>query len=77
VSGDPPGWFLPPPSPGNHARGVKVSYRLSQKSETVTIRLPKEVLYTIRRRIDGKRSRWDSEGEYIKWLVITDVERKR
>ena len=47
----------------------------SNKSTIVTIRLPNEVVYTLRRRIDGKRSKWESVGEYIKERLIYDIMR--
>lgn len=50
-------------------------YRLSKSSGLVTIRLPNSVLCTISRRIDGRRSRWDSVGEYLKERIIYDTER--
>lgn len=50
-------------------------YRKSKSSGVVTIRLPNPVLYTISRRINGKRSRWDSVGEYIKERLIYDIMR--
>ena len=52
-----------------------VKYRLSKTSQPVTIRLPNDVLCTIQRRIDGRRSRWGSVGEYLKERVIYDTER--
>jgi len=47
----------------------------SSKSTVVTIRLPNEVVYTLSRRINGRRSRWGSVGEYIKERLIYDIER--
>lgn len=41
----------------------------------VAIRLPNEVVLTLKRRIDGRRSRWDSVGEYLKERIIYDVKR--
>ena len=47
----------------------------SSKTKVVTIRLPNEVVYTLTRRINGRRSRWGSIGEYIKERLIYDIER--
>lgn len=51
-------------------------YRLSRISRPVTIRLPNDVLYTIERKIDGRRSRWSSVGEYLKERIIYDTMRE-
>ena len=48
----------------------------SNKTTIITIRLPNEVVYTLRRRIDGRRSRWASIGDYLKERIIYDIERK-
>lgn len=48
-------------------------YRLSKVSKPVTIRLPNDVLCTIERKINGRRSRWDSVGEYLKDRIIYDT----
>ena len=53
-----------------------MGYRKSKVSGVVTIRLPNEVLYTISRRIDGRRSRWSSVGEYLKERIIYDTLRE-
>ncbi len=47
----------------------------SKISQVVSIRLPNEVLFTLQRRIDGRRSRWSTVGEYIKERLIYDTER--
>jgi len=47
----------------------------SQTSTVVSIRLPNEVLFTLKRRINGRRSRWASVGEYLKDRIIYDVKR--
>jgi len=47
----------------------------SAKSETITLRLPIDVVCTLRRRIDGERSRWGSVGEYLKERIIYDIRR--
>jgi len=47
----------------------------STKSTVVSIRLPNEVVSTLSRRINGRRSRWVSIGEYLQERVIYDVER--
>ena len=48
----------------------------SSKSTVVTIRLPNEGVCTLRRRINGGRSRWFTVGEYLKERIIYDTERK-
>lgn len=53
----------------------KRPYRKSKISGTVTLRLPNDVLCTINRRINGKRSRWSSIGSYLTERVIYDVRR--
>ncbi len=53
----------------------KKSYRKSNVSQVVSIRLPNEVLFTIRRRVNGRRSRWSTVGEYLKERTIYDTER--
>lgn len=50
-------------------------YRKSSKSEVVSVRLPHEVLFTLKRRINGRRSRWSSVGEYIRERLIYDTMR--
>ena len=47
----------------------------STKSTVVGFRLPNEVMLTLKRRIDGRRSRWESVGEYLKERVIYDTMR--
>ena len=47
----------------------------SSKTTVVSIRLPNETLFTLIRRINGRRSRWDSVGEYLRERVIYDTER--
>ena len=47
----------------------------SKISTIVSIRLPNYVVYTLNRRINGKRSRWGSVGEYIKERLIYDIMR--
>ena len=51
-------------------------YRLSKISRPVTIRLPNDVLYTIERRVNGRRSRWSTVGEYLKERIIYDTQRE-
>ncbi|MDD5510498.1 MAG: hypothetical protein PHI12_06805 [Dehalococcoidales bacterium] len=51
-------------------------YRLSKSSRPVTIRLPNDVLCTIERRIEGRRSRWASVGEYLKERIVYDTQRE-
>ena len=50
-------------------------YRISQSSEVVSIRLPNDVLFTIKRRINGRRSRWASVVDYLKERIIYDTNR--
>lgn len=47
----------------------------SKISTRVSIRLPNEVVRTLSRRINGRRSRWESVGEYIKERLIYDIMR--
>ncbi len=47
----------------------------SKVSTRVSIRLPNEVVRTLIRRIAGRRARWDSVGDYIKELIIMELER--
>ncbi len=49
----------------------------SKTSTVIAIRLPNEVVFTLKRRIDGKRTRWDSVGEYLKERIIYDTMRRR
>lgn len=48
----------------------------SSKSTRVSVRLPNEVVRTLERRINGRRSRWLSVGQYLKERIIYDVERE-
>ncbi len=47
----------------------------SKISIVVSIRFPNSVVSTLMRRIDGRRSRWESVGEYLKERIIYDTER--
>ena len=47
----------------------------SSKTTVVSIRLPNEVVFTLKRRINGKRTRWDTVGNYLKERIIYDTER--
>ncbi len=47
----------------------------SKLTKVIAIRLPNEVVFTLQRRIDGKRSRWSTVGEYLKERIIYDTER--
>ncbi len=47
----------------------------SKISTRISIRLPNSVVRTLERRIDGRRSRWSTVGEYIKERLIYDTER--
>lgn len=48
----------------------------STKTKVVSLRLPNEVVFTLERRIAGKRTRWDSVGEYLQERIIYDVMRE-
>ena len=48
----------------------------SRKGTRVSIRLPNEVVRTLEHRINGRRSRWSSVGEYLKERIIYDTERQ-
>ena len=48
----------------------------SRISTRVSIRLPNEVVRTLERRIDGRRSRWSTVGEYLKERIIYDTQRE-
>ena len=47
----------------------------SRISTRVSIRLPNDVVRTLERRIEGRRGRWDSVGDYLKERIIYDVQR--
>ncbi len=47
----------------------------SNKSTRISIRLPNSLVRTLEHRINGRRSRWSSIGEYIKDRLIYDIER--
>jgi len=47
----------------------------SKTTTVVSIRLPNETLFTLKRRIDGRRSRWESVGEYLRERIIYDTHR--
>ena len=47
----------------------------SRISTRVSLRLQNEVVRTLERRIEGRRSRWSTIGEYLKERIIYDVER--
>lgn len=48
----------------------------SKTTQVIAIRLPNEVVFTLKRRIDGRRSRWSSVGEYLRERIIYDTERQ-
>jgi metal-responsive CopG/Arc/MetJ family transcriptional regulator len=48
----------------------------SRITTRVSIRLPNEVVRTLERRIDGRRSRWSSVGNYLKDRIIYDTMRE-
>lgn len=45
----------------------------SKISTRITIRLPNEVVRTLQRKINGRRSRWNSVGDYLKDRIIYDT----
>lgn len=47
----------------------------TDNSNRISLRLPHDLMLTLRRRIDGRRSRWSSVGEYLKERLIYDLER--
>ncbi len=51
-------------------------YRKSKVSRVVSFRLPNSVLFTLERRVNARRSRWCSVGEYLKERIIYDLTRK-
>jgi len=48
----------------------------SRKTTVVAVRLPNEVVFTLKRRLEGRRSRWGSVGEYLRERIIYDTERQ-
>jgi len=48
----------------------------SRISTRISFRLPNDVVRTLERRIDGRRSRWGSVGEYLKERMIYDTQRE-
>lgn len=48
----------------------------SRISTRVSIRLPNEVVRTLKRKINGRRSHWFSVGEYLKERIIYDSMRE-
>lgn len=47
----------------------------SKITTPVVFRLPNKVLDIARRRIKGKRSRWETVGEYLRDMIIYDLTR--
>lgn len=47
----------------------------SKISTRVSFRLPNDVVQTLQRRINGRRTHWQSIGEYLQERVIYDVTR--
>jgi len=47
----------------------------SSKTTIISLRLPNEVVYTLRRRINGRRTHWFSVGEYLQDRIIYDTMR--
>ncbi len=48
----------------------------SRKTTLITLRLPNEVVCTLERRIDGRRSHWFSVREYLQERIIYDTQRE-
>ena len=48
----------------------------SKQTQVVSIRLPNEIIAIISRRVNGKKSRCDSMGEYLRGRIIYDVTRR-
>ena len=48
----------------------------SRITTRVSIRLPNEVVRTLERKINGRRSRWDSVGQYLQERIIYDTLRE-
>ena len=48
----------------------------SSKTTVVSIRLSNEVVFTLRRRMEGQRSRWDSVGQYLQERITYDTLRE-
>ena len=47
----------------------------SSKTTLITLRLPREVVCTLERRINGRQSHWWSVREYLQERIIYDTER--
>ena len=47
----------------------------SKKTTVISIRLPNDVVFTLNRRINGRRGRWESVGEYLQERIIYDTMR--
>ena len=47
----------------------------SSKTTVISIRLPNDVVCTLRRRVDGRRTHWGSVGEYLQDRIIYDTTR--
>ena len=47
----------------------------SKKSKVISVRLPNEVIATLERRVNGRRSRWDSVGQYLRERIEFDTMR--
>ena len=61
---------------GKHLNKHQDIYMASSKTTVVAIRLPNDVVFTLRRRIKNRRSRWLTVGEYLRERVIYDTMRK-
>jgi len=48
----------------------------SSRTTIISLRLPNEVVYTLKRRIDGRRTHWSSVGEYLQERIIYDTQRE-
>ncbi len=47
----------------------------SSKSQLITLRLPNDVVCTLTHRINGRRGRWQSVGDYLKERITYDTRR--
>ena len=41
----------------------------------ISLRLPNETVFTLQRRVDGRRGRWESVGDYLQERIIYDTDR--
>jgi hypothetical protein len=48
----------------------------SSKTTLITLRLPNEVVCTLERRINGRRTHWFGVREYLQERIIYDTQRE-